>query len=86
MYKSVEEIIKEIKKSGCSWIREDYKNYYIRLVLDNYQDDSLWIVDKKNKQVSFMSVLLFLIDPVDGEKTLNDITTIIKAEDFIKKT
>jgi len=85
MYESVKEIVKEIQSSGCSWIREDNDNYYVALVAENEQDDSLWIVNKKTKQVTYMSVLLFLIDPVDGEKSLADVTKIVKVETFLKE-
>lgn len=71
-YKTFEELVKE----EISYMGEYSGYYYIKLKSDDFYDNSMWKVNKKTKEVSYMLFTQFfeiadkakVIDPVDFKK------------------
>lgn len=64
----------ELLNSRIYMMTEDKNHYYIKLDTDYNYDDSLWVVDKKSKNVSYMSNMEYVFSgthdntkPVDPE-------------------
>lgn len=50
----VYETIEDLLDADIQFVSDCGDNLYVKLKPDNYYDNSIWVVDKKTKKVSFM--------------------------------
>lgn len=69
------ETLDELLSSDPIEIYEDEDNYYFSLKPDGLYDNSMWVVDKKSKNVSFMYFTQFIVERLDKARkiTINEI-------------
>ncbi len=66
VYETLEELLKE----NIAWISEYEGFYYVKLVKE-YEDDSVWKVDKKTGKASYMQFPLYLVTIQDKAKNID---------------
>lgn len=58
------ETFTELMKENIVWMSEYGEFYYIKL-LKEYNDDSVWKVDKRTEQASYMQYIDYMLDIQD---------------------
>jgi len=68
------ETFEELLKAEIISFTEDKENYYIRLVPEQTFENTIWVVNKKTKNVSWIAFTVYIcniidkVTPVDIEK------------------
>ena len=63
---------------------EDENNYYISINSNDVYDDALWVINKKTKDVSYMSCIEFMFG--EDEKTPSLFETAVSIDPVILKS
>lgn len=69
--------LNELLAKPIRMVTEDAGHYYVKLDSDDNYDDSLWVVDKNTKQVTYTGCIDYMF-------SIHDSTASVELNDFIQ--